>query len=74
MKDIIRKILNKAIEEKDLELAEIANDLMSELANTFNCPSDWQSILEELYDEYKDNKWIIESVYEFNLMCDDELN
>ena len=74
MKDIIRKILNKAIEEKDLELAEIANDLMSELASTFNCPSDWQSILEELYDEYKGNKWIIESVYEFNLMCDDELN
>ena len=74
MKDIIRKILNNAIEEKDLELVEIANDLMSELANTFNCPSDWQSILEELYDEYKGNKWIIESVYEFNLMCDDELN
>ena len=74
MKDIIRKILNKASEEKDLELAEIANDLISQLASTFNCPSDWQSILEELYDEYKGNKWIIESVYEFNLMCDDELN
>ena len=72
MKDIIRKILNKAIEEKDLELAEIANDLMSELANTFNCPSDWRSILEELYEEYKDNEWITTAVFEFGVMYDNE--
>ena len=70
MKEIIKQLLNKAYEEHDLELAEIASDLMSELASTFNCPSDWQSILEELYKEYKGNDWIMCSVYEFAVMYD----
>lgn len=72
MKDTIRNMLNKAIEENDLELANIANDLMSELASTFNCPSNWRSILEELYEEYKGNEWIIEAVYEFGIMASNE--
>lgn len=38
MKDIIRNILNKASEEKDYTLADIANDLMAKLASTYNCP------------------------------------
>lgn len=72
MKEIIRNILDKAIEENDLDLANIANDLMSELASTFNCPSNWRSILEELYEEYKGNEWIIEAVYEFGIMASNE--
>ena len=72
MKDIIRNILNKAYEEKDLDLANIANDLMGELASTYNCPSNWRDILEELYEEYKNNDWIIESVYEFEIMASNE--
>ena len=71
MKDIIRNILNKASEEKDLTLAEIANDLMAELASTYNCPSDWRAIIEEMYDEFKYNEWIVEAVYEFSMMEDD---
>ena len=50
MKGIIRNILDKAYEEKDLDLANIANDLMEKLANTFNCPSNWRDILDELYE------------------------
>lgn len=56
MKDIIKNILDKAYEEKDLDLANIANDLMGELASTFNCPSDWRNILDELYEEDTDNE------------------
>ena len=72
MKEIIRNMLDKAFEEKDLELANIANDLMGELASTYNCPSNWRDILEELYEEYKNNDWIIEAVYEFEIMASNE--
>lgn len=72
MKEIIKTMLDKAFEENDLDLAEIANDLMSELASTFNCPSNWRNILDELYEEYKENDWIIESVYEFEIMASNE--
>ena len=72
MKGIIRNILDKAYEEKDLDLANIANDLMEKLANTFNCPSNWRNVLEELYEEYKNNDWIIEAVYEFGIMASNE--
>ena len=68
MKEIIRNILDRAIDEKDFELAVTASDLMGELASTYNCPSNWRSILDELYEEYKKNEWAMESVYEFQLM------
>lgn len=68
MKEIIRNILDRAIGESDLELAETASDLMGELASTYNCPSNWRSILDELYEEYKENECAMESVYEFQLM------
>lgn len=72
MKDIIRNILNKASEEKDYALADIAYDLMAELASTYNCPSDWRAIIEEIYDEFKYNEWIVEFVYKFSIIDDDE--
>ena len=72
MKSIIRNILDKAYEERDLDLANIANDLMGELASTYNCPSDWRCILDDLYEEYKDNEWIIRSVFEFEIIADNE--
>ena len=72
MKEIIRNILDRAIDERDLELAETASDLMGELAGTYNCPSNWRSILDELYEKYKDNEWIIAAVFEFGIMASDE--
>lgn len=68
MKEIIRNILDRAIDEKDFELAVTASDLMGELASTYNCPSNWRSILDELYEKYKENDWAMEAVYEFQLM------
>ena len=72
MKEIIKSLLDRAIDEKDFELAVTASDLMGELAGTYNCPSNWRNILEELYEEYKDNEWIIEAVFEFGIMASDE--
>ena len=74
MKEIIRNILDRAIDERDLELAETASDLMGELSGNYNCPSNWRSILDEMYEEYKENKWAMESVFEFQLMSFDEDN
>ena len=68
MKEIIKSLLDRAIDEKDFELAVTASDLMGELAGTYNCPSNWRNILEELYEEYKGNDWAMEAVYEFQLM------
>ena len=72
MKEIIKQLLDKAYEEKDLDLANIANDLMGASASTYTCPSHWRDILEELYEEYKNNDWIIEAVYEFGIMASNE--
>lgn len=72
MKDIIRDILNKAYEEKDLDLANIANDLMGKLNITCNCPSDWKNIPCELAAEYKNNDWIMNAIYIFSYCSDDE--
>ena len=68
MKEIIKSLLDRAIDEKDFELAVTASDLMGELASTYNCPSNWRNILDELYEEYKENEWAMESVFEFQLM------
>ena len=72
MKEIIRQMLDKAYEEADLELASIASDLMFKLASTSNASSNWRSITEELFAEYQDNEWIMESVFEFKLLADYE--
>lgn len=67
MKDIIRRLLIMASEEQNLELAEIASDLMGELASTYNTPSNWRDILDELHEEFIDNEWLMNSVYEFEM-------
>ncbi len=72
MKDIIRNMLDKAYEDKDLDLASIASDLIGELGGTYNCPSNWRSIPDELAEEYKDNKWIMNAVYELSAYSNDE--
>ena len=56
MKSIIKRMLNKAYSEEDLELAELANNLMCKFADTCNCPSDWHNITEELFEEYQNNE------------------
>lgn len=66
MIDIIRNMLQKASDEEDLDLADIASDLLEKLSSTYNCPSDWRSIKEDLYTEFQDNEWLVNAVYEFS--------
>ena len=72
MKSIIKRMLNKAYSEEDLELAELANNLMCKFADTCNCPSDWLNITEELFEEYQNNEWLMNAVYEFSILADEE--
>lgn len=71
MKEIIKQILFMAYDEKNLDLANVASDLMFELSITYDCPSEWRDITEELYNEYKDNEWIVNAVFEFQCMEED---
>ena len=62
MKDRIIEMIEKAEDEQDFDLTKIAKDLIDELAGTYNAPSDWRSIGGEIEKEYKNNKWIYESM------------
>lgn len=33
--------------------------------------TEWRNITEELYNEYKDNEWIVNAVFEFQCMEED---
>ena len=72
MKDIIRNLLQLAADEENLDLASLANDLMGELTGTYNAPSDWRRILDELYTEFKHNEWLVNAVFEFGILADNE--
>lgn len=72
MKDIIRELLGKASEEMDLDLANIASDLMNKLTTTTDCPLGWNSVDKELYEEFKNDDWLVNSVYEFEVMKEEE--
>ena len=62
MKEIIIKMITKAEEEQDFDLAKIAKDLIDELAGTYNAPSNWRSIGEEIEKEYNENSWVYEAM------------
>ena len=57
----------RAVENNDFALADDAYNLLLELAGTFNAPSNWRDIGEELAEEYSDNDWIMDNcrLYEF---------
>lgn len=73
MKDIVKEIIELAqecvngdnYEMNDIgyKLADIAKNLIDEMAETINCPSNWRDIGEELFVEYKDNDWVLDNCY-----------
>lgn len=74
MKNIVKDIIETAQEctnngeiDTGYKLAEIAENLISKMARTINCPSNWRDIGEELAEEYQDNNWIMENckLYEY---------
>ena len=66
--EISQKCKNNGDYETAYNLAEIAGNLIIEMACTINCISTWQNIGEELAEEYKGNEWVVENckLYEFN--------
>lgn len=66
MKNIIKNLINIAEKTENIDTQyEILNEvknLIYELATTYNCPSNWQSIAEELAEEYKGKHYIYEAL------------
>lgn len=66
MKEIIKNLIDIVEKTEDLDikdaiLNEIKN-LIYQLATTYNCPSNWRDIAEELAKEYKNNYDIYEAL------------
>lgn len=68
MKNIIKNLISIAEKTEDAEaqykILDEVQSLIYQLATTFNCPSDWRSIAEELVEEYDttENQWIYEAL------------
>ena len=67
MYDVIKRMIIRAEENNDFDLADDVYEILSTLAVTFNAPSDWRDIGEELAEEYSNNNWIMDNcrLYEF---------
>ena len=71
MKRIIKRLVRLAEVTEDFDTRESllkeVRDLINELATTYNAPSNWRDIAEELAEEYKDNNDIYEALrlYEY---------
>lgn len=66
MKEAIKNLINIADKTADLDikdaiLNEIKN-LIYTLITTYNCPSNWRDIAEELAEEYRNNPDIYEAL------------
>lgn len=59
MKDIVRNLLEVAMNSEDYntreELGDLVDELLSQFAYTINCPSNWRSLREDLIEKYQDN-------------------
>lgn len=62
MKEQLIELIMKAEEYGCYDLLMIAERIINELATTYNAPSDWRSIGEELIDYYKDNGWVYDGL------------
>lgn len=67
MKENIKRMIEYAERNNDYELADIIREIVFELDDTINCPSDWRSIGGELAEEYSDNDWVMDNcnLYDF---------
>jgi hypothetical protein len=67
MKESIERMIIHAEQNNDYELADIIRQILFELADTINCPSNWRSIGEEFAEKYSNNDWIMDNcnLYEY---------
>lgn len=68
MKNIIKNLISIAEKTEDVEIQykilDEVQSLIYQLAITFNCPSNWRSIAEELAEEYNtaEYQWVYEAL------------
>lgn len=67
MYDVIKRMIIRAKENNDFDLADDAYEILSTLAGTFNAPYDWIVLGEDLAKEFSGNNWIMDNcrLYEF---------
>lgn len=67
MYDVIKRMIIRAEENNDFDLADDVYEILSELAGTFNAPSNWRDVGEELAEEFSNNNWVMDNckLYEF---------
>lgn len=66
MKNIIIAMIEHADRNTDDILIEEVKRLIDTLAFTYNAPSTWRDIGEELAQEYKKNNWLYENLQLWN--------
>lgn len=59
MENIIREMIENANRHHDEDIAEVVYNLLSKFAETFNCPSNWRELGEEMAQEYAGNDWVM---------------
>lgn len=52
MQEIMQAMVKSADKHKDCEMAGFIHQLLSEFANTVNCPSDWQVLNDIIVENY----------------------
>lgn len=74
MWNIINEMIEKAIYYKENlklydeanELLRFAADLIEEMTDTINCPSNWRNIGTRLVGKYQDNEWVFDELELWN--------
>lgn len=66
MENIIKNMIALAEDEYNLDLISSIKELLSEFAYTYNCPSNWNGLGEELAEEYSEGSWVYENLELWN--------
>lgn len=66
MEDIIQMMINQAETEENYSLINYAKLLIEELAGTYNAPSNWRDLGENLAEKYNESSWVYEELELWN--------
>lgn len=72
MKEIIQRMIQLAEDKRDYEMIDQIGELMETMAVTFNAPSNWRTIGEELMRDLPDDSWAKENLYRFGFYTEED--
>lgn len=61
MEKVVKDMIDCANIHRDYEMANAVYELLSQFATTFNCPSNWRDLGEQMAKEYDGNDWVVEN-------------